>query len=118
MPERDAKLPLWNSDEVQANAAKYIDRYPAEFGYVEDWYYEEAQAMDDIMVTFNAIAGVPTEVWDMFHERWRDVSLLYFHLALPPDDLSEEDARDYMARALIRFFRDDEEFLQMRPNNN
>ena len=125
MPERDATLPLWNSDEVQANIAKYSDRYQSKFENVNDWISEEAQAMDDIMDVFTTIAGVPVEVWDMFHERWRDIVLIYLHLELPPGRLPEDTAweytmeeREFMAEELRRFFKDDEAWLQKRPTNN
>ena len=124
MPERDAKLPLWNSDEVQANIAKYTERYQSKFDNVEDWISHEAGTMDDIMGAFTTITGVPVEVWDMFHERWRDIILIYLHLELPPDRLPEDteeytaEEKEFMAEELRRFFEDDESWLQTRPANN
>ena len=118
MPERDATLPLWNSEDVQANIAAYANRYQSKFDNVEDWISHEAEAMDDIMDILNTIAGVPVEVWDMFHARWQEAALLYLHIVHPPNYIADDELADYFAERLDQFFEEDEMWLQKRLSNN
>lgn len=118
MPERGARMPLWNSDKLRVNIIAYVDRYQSDFEDVVEWVREEVGAMDSVMEALSEITAVPPDVWDQFHARWREVSLLYVHLIYPPNYISEEGMIDHFAEQLEQFFDNDEKWLQARPNNN
>lgn len=122
MPDRDAKLPLWDDEELERNIQAYADRYKSEIDNPLEWVREELASMDFTMQAFSVMGGIPVETWDVFHDRWREVYLLQIHLlasdlVIDPSLISEKDFATYMAARLKDFFCEDTGWLQERPNN-
>jgi hypothetical protein len=118
MPDPSVNFPWWDPKEIEANTQTYASHYESDIQDAFEWVEEELTGMDFTLAVCSQQEGMPVEVWDKLHDRWREIRLLWMHITQYPYFTLEEDYAMYTTARMRDFFDEDAEWLQERPTNN